>query len=88
MQTSDNGELFISSFEGVVLRAYPDPATGGAPWTIGIGHTSAAGHPQVAPQMVITRTKAFEILASDLRAFEAWIVKAVKRPLKQAQFDA
>ncbi|MCF4125022.1 glycoside hydrolase family protein [Methylobacterium sp. SyP6R] len=88
MQTSDNGELFIASFEAVVLRAYPDPATGGAPWTIGIGHTSAAGHPKVTPGMVITRTKAFEILASDLRAFEAWIVKAVKRPLKQHQFDA
>ncbi|MGF3028067.1 glycoside hydrolase family protein [Methylobacterium aquaticum] len=88
MQTSDNGELFIASFEAVVLRAYPDPATGGAPWTIGIGHTSAAGPPKVERGMTITRARAFEILASDLRVFEAWVERAVKRPLTQPQFDA
>ncbi|MGF3028123.1 glycoside hydrolase family protein [Methylobacterium aquaticum] len=88
MQTSEYGRQFLAAFEGVVLRAYPDPATGAAPWTIGIGHTSAAGAPKVTPGMVITRAKAFEILANDLTVFEAWVEKAVKRPLKQAQFDA
>jgi len=28
-----------SSFEGCELKAYPDPGTGGKPWTIGRGHT-------------------------------------------------
>ncbi|WP_288582003.1 glycoside hydrolase family protein [uncultured Methylobacterium sp.] len=88
MQTSHNGELFIAAYEGVVLRAYPDPATGGAPWTIGVGHTSAAGAPKVAPGMVITRDQAFDILARDLKGFEAAVLKAVKPPLKQHQFDA
>lgn len=88
MQTSDYGGQFIAAYEGVVLRAYPDPATGGAPWTIGVGHTSAAGAPKVSPGMVITRPQAFEILKRDLAVFDAWVLKAVKRPLKQTQFDA
>src|SRR5512139_1022427 len=29
----------IKRHEGLRLKAYPDPATGGAPWTIGYGHT-------------------------------------------------
>lgn len=30
--------------EGLRLRAYPDPLTGGAPWTIGYGHTGPEVH--------------------------------------------
>lgn len=30
---------FIKNEEGCRLNAYPDPATGGAPWTIGYGAT-------------------------------------------------
>ena len=29
----------VKEFEGLELRAYPDPGTGGDPWTIGYGHT-------------------------------------------------
>jgi lysozyme len=29
----------IKSFEGCKLKAYPDPASGGDPWTIGFGAT-------------------------------------------------
>lgn len=29
----------ITHWEGCKLKAYPDPATGGAPWTIGYGAT-------------------------------------------------
>lgn len=86
--TSEHGRQFIASFEGCVLKAYPDPATGGAPWTIGIGHTSAAGTPKVVRGMTISHAMAFDILARDLVSFEAWIHKAVKRPLTQPQFDA
>jgi lysozyme len=32
----------IKGFEGRSLKAYPDPATGGAPWTIGYGATGFA----------------------------------------------
>jgi lysozyme len=42
-KTSKAGGAFIAAFEGVELKAYPDPGTGGDPWTIGVGHTAAAG---------------------------------------------
>ena len=35
----------IRSFEGFVDHAYPDPASGGEPWTIGYGFTTLAGQP-------------------------------------------
>lgn len=31
----------IKEFEGCKLNAYPDPASGGAPWTIGFGTTGS-----------------------------------------------
>lgn len=88
LSTSENGKQFLSGWEGVVLKAYPDPATGGKPWTIGIGHTSAAGSPVVVKGMAITRAVAFEILGRDLVGFESAVRKAVKVPLNQNQFDA
>ena len=88
MKTSDRGVAFIAAHEGVVLEAYPDPATGGDPWTIGVGHTSRAGPPSVRPGMAITRGEAFEILAADLAVFERAVSSAVTVPLKQHEFDA
>ena len=35
----------IAQFEGFVDHAYPDPASGGEPWTIGYGFTSLDGRP-------------------------------------------
>jgi hypothetical protein len=29
----------LRQWEGCLLSAYPDPASGGVPWTIGYGHT-------------------------------------------------
>lgn len=88
MTMSLSGRLFLASFEGVVLKAYPDPGTGGAPWTIGVGHTAAAGKPVVTKGDVITRDQAFEILGRDLKVFEAYVLKAIKVPMTQTQFDA
>ena len=34
----------IAAFEGRRSQAYPDPLTGGAPWTIGCGHTGPDVH--------------------------------------------
>ena len=39
MRTSANGLAFIRDHEGCELHAYPDPGSGGEPWTIGVGHT-------------------------------------------------
>lgn len=56
----------IQEFEGCRLRAYPDPGTGGAPWTIGYGHTG----PEVHPDSVITHDQADKYLEADLHRFE------------------
>lgn len=80
---SQNGIDLIKSFEGMKLKAYPDPATGGDPWTIGVGHTG----PDVHPGLVITEAQADELLRKDLQRF----VDAVNRlcPITtQGQFDA
>jgi lysozyme len=39
-----DGEALIKHFEGCKLTAYPDPATGGDPWTIGWGTTGKDVH--------------------------------------------
>ncbi|HTX48482.1 MAG TPA: glycoside hydrolase family protein [Caulobacteraceae bacterium] len=50
--------------EGCRLEAYPDPLTGGSPWTIGCGHTGL----EVRPGLVWTEAQAEEALTSDLAA--------------------
>lgn len=47
----------IRRFEGFVGHAYPDPASGAEPWTIGYGFTTIHGQP-VQPGQTITPTEA------------------------------
>jgi GH24 family phage-related lysozyme (muramidase) len=88
MKVSAAGRKAIAAHEGVRLKAYPDPATDGEPWTIGVGHTSAAGPPRVYKGMTITADECDEILSRDLATFERAVEKAVTVPLNQNQFDA
>lgn len=88
MKVSAAGRKAIAAHEGVRLKAYPDPATGGEPWTIGVGHTSAAGPPKVTKGMTITADECDEILSRDLATFEKAVLKVVTAPLTQNQFDA
>lgn len=55
----------IKRNEGLRLEAYPDPATGGDPWTNGYGHTG----PDVSEGQTITQEQADAWLASDLDKF-------------------
>jgi lysozyme len=85
MQMSDAGiEAILMKFEGCRLKAYRCPA---GILTIGYGHTSAAGDPEVTPDAIITKAQAVEILHRDLRKFEAGVEKLVKVQLTQNQFD-
>jgi lysozyme len=88
MRISLEGKNLIKSFESLELSAYPDPATGGEPWTIGYGHTSQAGSPKVFKGLRVTRSEAEDILDRDLLRYEAGVEGAVKVPLEQHQFDA
>ncbi|MBE9138318.1 lysozyme [Nodosilinea sp. LEGE 07088] len=82
------GLEIVKGFEGLRLDAYPDPGTGGEPWTIGYGHTSAAGAPRVYPGLTITRADAENILKRDLGKYEQAVASAVTRPLTSDQFSA
>lgn len=57
----------IAEFEGFVDHAYPDPASGGEPWTIGFGFTSLQGRP-VQPGDTISEAEAKQQLASGVEA--------------------
>jgi lysozyme len=83
MKTSPTGIGLIKSSEGLRLKAYPDPGTGGLPWTIGYGSTSG-----VTQKMVITEAQAEQMLAADLVRFERAVERLVRVPLNQGQFDA
>lgn len=85
MNISQKGLLFIKEEEGCRLETYYCPA-GIA--TIGIGHTSSAGFPEVKEGMKITEREALEILKSDIRKFEGSVNKLVNVSLTQSQFDA
>lgn len=86
VRMSDAGRTFLMLHEGVRTEAYRDPT---GTWTIGVGHTSAAGAPKVIAGMAITTVEASEILSRDLLAFE----KDLKRftpglTFEQHEFDA
>lgn len=85
MRISPKGLALIKEFEGLRTVAYLCPAN---VWTIGYGHTSAAGDPNVFPGMRITADQAEAILIRDLDQYEDAVLAAVKRPLTQGQFDA
>lgn len=83
MKTSPKGIALIKSAEGLRLKAYPDPGTGGLPWTIGYGSTSG-----VTRNMAITEAQAEQMLGADLVRFERIVERLVRVPLNQGQFDA
>lgn len=76
MKTSKAGIDLIKSFEGLSLKAYPDPGTGGEPWTIGFGHT---GH--VKQGDIVTAEEAENILINDMHSAEHCIEENVRVPL-------
>lgn len=56
----------MERWEGRECKAYPDPLTHGAPWTIGIGHTG----PEVYDGLAWTDEQIDEAFAKDWAGFE------------------
>ena len=83
MQTSERGLEFIAEHEGLELHAYPDPGSGGDPWTIGYGHIRG-----VKPGDTCTAEQAMQWLREDVAEAEQAIERLVKVDLTQGQFDA
>lgn len=93
-----DGIALIRRFEGCarlrpdgLVEAYPDPGTGGAPWTIGWGATGR-DHVHgglIGPGTVWTQDQCDARLADDLARYAAEVAAALgDAPTSQAQFDA
>lgn len=80
---SITGVALIKSHEGLRTTAYPDPGTGGAPWTICYGHTKG-----VKPGMRATEAQCEQWLKEDMLEAEAYLRKSVSVPLTQGEYDA
>lgn len=63
----------IRQFEGCRLEAYPDPGTGGDPWTIGWGSTG----PGIVRGVRWTQAQADDRLARDVERFMAGVAGAI-----------
>ena len=83
MKTSERGKELIKSFESCRLKAYPDPQTGGAPWTCGWGETRG-----VTKDTWWTQEEADRRFEETIAAYEMVVWKNVKHPMTQGQFDA
>jgi lysozyme len=58
-------------------------------WTLGVGHTKAAGNPDPATfQGELMLGEAIGLFRHDVMRYEAQVAKAVTVPLKQHEFDA
>jgi lysozyme len=83
MNVSPEGRRVLEYFEGRRNEAYPDPATGGDPWTIGVGHTG----PEVFKGLVWMDDLIDKTLSADLAKFEEG-VQRLTGEIPQGQFDA
>ncbi|ELU9340735.1 lysozyme [Salmonella enterica] len=88
MRISERGVSLIKEFEGCSLTAYPDPGTGGEPWTIGYGWTHSVDGKPVKPGMMIDQVTADRLLKTGLVGYESDVSRLVKVRLTQGQFDA
>lgn len=83
-ELNDDGLNLIKSFESLRLTAYPDPGTGGDPWTIGYGHTG----PDVTEGMTCDQDQADAWLQEDLQSAIDGVTKLVTSDINDNQFSA
>ena len=95
-ELGSDGINLIKQFEGCArlrpdgrYEAYPDPGTGGDPWTIGWGATGSGLFGRVSKHTVWTQEQCDARLVDDLKRYSADVARAVgDAPTTQAQFDA
>lgn len=74
----------IKRWEGCRLEAYPDPATGGDPWTIGWGSTG----PGITKGVRWSQAQADDRLAIDVDRFMKGVRSVLRKPATDAQLGA
>ena len=80
MKISQNGIDLIKKYEGCKLQAYYDSV---GVLTVGYGHTTT-----VKKGMIISQTKAEELLKNDLKRFEEGVTRLVGLKIHQLMFDS
>jgi len=85
MDISQDGLKALAGREGIKTLAYKDSV---GVWTIGVGHTAAAGPPVPEAGMEISHEAALDLFKTDLRQYVAEVNRAVKIDCTQNQFDA
>lgn len=83
MNLNQAGIDLIKQFESLRLHAYPDPGSGGEPYTIGYGHTGG-----VKSGDVCTREYAENTLIDDLNEVCQQLKDCITLPLNDNQFSA
>lgn len=81
---SAGGVALLVNHEGYRNTSYPDPGTGGAPWTICVGHTG----PEVKPRMTVSDEQCRVWLYKDIKTAERCLISNVRVPLRQTEWDA
>lgn len=84
-RSSIAGLALIIFYEGIENVAYQDSV---GVWTIGVGHTSSAGPPEVTAGMTVTDAEAVLIFSQDVIIFEDAVKRNVTVDLMQDHFDS
>ena len=86
MKMSNQGLAELAGHEGIVTSRYKDSV---GIWTVGVGHTAAAGPPNPATdKRTYSVPELVELFRKDVAKYEADVLRAVKVRLSQTQFDA
>ena len=88
MNIGEKGIKFIKSHEGCRLNAYPDPATGSEPITIGFGNTHYEDGSNVKMGDIITAERADILLLITLNFYANAVKKMLHISVNQNQFDS
>jgi lysozyme len=78
----------IKRFEGLRLKAYVDPASGGRPYTIGYGTTRYPSGQLVALRDTCSEAQATAFLSHDVNKFAAQVARLVTVDINPNQFGA
>lgn len=86
---ADGAAKFIEPFEGFSANPYPDPVSGGEPYTIGYGSTKDMnGNPVTLSTPPVTPAAASLLLMRDLHSAILTIANSVKVPLTTVEWIA
>ena len=86
LKLSRNGAMELIGHEAIVQTRYLDSV---GVWTIGVGHTKAAGNPDPATFTgTLSVKEAFDLFVKDVQKYVDAVNAAVKSPVTQTEFDA